>query len=187
MEEEWRQVIYYCGDNYEVSSLGNIRSKNMQVPSKYGTTYFKAGKLIKLQTDKDGYLRVCLCLNGLQKLALVHRVVASAFIDNPKGLPAINHLDFNRKNNQVSNLEWTDTGTNCRYSAKVGRYCYERTGRLGWNKVEEIRTFFEQGASIKELAFEFKVLPETIINVLKRVSWKPEFKNLDLQENSISS
>jgi hypothetical protein len=55
----------------------------------------------------------------VQKTALVHRLVASAFIDNPLGLPQINHKDGNKKNNNTSNLEWVTQKGNNRHAIKT--------------------------------------------------------------------
>lgn len=63
---------------------------------------------LKPQTDTDGYLQVRLCTNGLGRLTFVHRIVAETFIPKPK-IPAkweVNHIDGNKTNNSVDNLEW---------------------------------------------------------------------------------
>ena len=62
----------------------------------------KTGRFIYGTTNKNGYLQVA--LRG--KTYLLHRVIASAFIPNPNNLPVVNHIDGNRRNNDVTNLEW---------------------------------------------------------------------------------
>lgn len=67
------------------------------------------------QKNSDGYMSVGLHKGGKEKKFLVHRLVAEAFIDNPKNLPEINHKDEDRTNNNVDNLEWCDRFYNLNY------------------------------------------------------------------------
>lgn len=79
---------------YAVSNYGNVMN-------------VKNGKLLKLQVNKKGYVDIQLT-NGRdnKKLFRVHRLVARYFIDNPNNYPYVNHIDGNKENNQVDNLEW---------------------------------------------------------------------------------
>lgn len=94
--EEWKLVEDY--DNYEVSNLGQVRNK-------------KTGRILK-PSCKGGYLVVGLCSNGIGKTLSVHRIVAKAFIVNPDNKPHINHIDKNRSNNNVTNLQWCSSAEN---------------------------------------------------------------------------
>lgn len=89
-------------DLYEVSDLGNVRNK-------------ASGKLLKPFRDRGGYLRVDLC-NGIRKSKLIHRLVAQVFLPNPLNLPQVNHIDENKSNNNVDNLEWCTAQYNIDYS-----------------------------------------------------------------------
>ena len=94
--EEWKQINDY--DNYEISSLGNVRNS-------------KTGRVLKL-TCKGGYVFTGLSKNSNGKTIPVHRLVALAFIDNPENKPQVNHKDKNRSNNTISNLEWSTASEN---------------------------------------------------------------------------
>lgn len=101
VEEIWRPVVGY--ENYEVSSLGRVRN-------------FKTEQIRTLEKTRNGYLRVTLKINCIQYHKLVHRLVAEAFIPNPYNLPQINHINENKLDNRVENLEWC----NAKYNANFG-------------------------------------------------------------------
>lgn len=94
MQEEWKQIEGYEKD-YEISSFGQIKSVKNGVD-----------KFMRAVARYRDYPRVSLSKEGKQKGFAVHRLVAIAFIDNPENKPHINHIDGNKKNNHVSNLEW---------------------------------------------------------------------------------
>lgn len=74
------------------------------------------GTPLKKHISPYGYERVC--VNG--KNWLVHRIVAMAFIPNPENKPQVNHIDGNKQNNDVSNLEWVTPGENMRHASRMG-------------------------------------------------------------------
>lgn len=96
--EIWREVV--DNENYMVSNTGRIRRKNSDSDR---ATY-----------DKDGYLSVDLYKDGQRSKKRVNRIVAEAFIPNPDDKPEVDHLDGNKKNNSVENLEWVTKKENCR-------------------------------------------------------------------------
>lgn len=110
--EEWRDVVGYEG-LYKVSSLGRVKSLN----------YRNTGKeqILKPYKNNYGYLIVNLSKGGKERRALIHRLVAHAFIPNPYNLQFVNHKDENKLNNCVENLEWCDQGYNNRYGTRTER------------------------------------------------------------------
>jgi len=82
----------------------------------YGTVYNNHLKELRKEKTKGGYLRVTLYKNGKPKHFLIHRLVAQAFIPNPKNLPEVNHIDNNPVNNRVENLAWCTAKENSRWS-----------------------------------------------------------------------
>lgn len=113
--EEWKPVVGY-EDSYEVSNYGRVRSVDRIIVDKNGVESFHRG-FMKKQTDnkvrgKAGYLVVRLLSNGVGITRVVHRLVAEAFIPNENNLPTVNHIDGNKQNNHVDNLEWVSFADN---------------------------------------------------------------------------
>lgn len=106
MGEVWRDIPGYDG-YYQASNLGNIRSTN----------YRRTGviKTLKLKSDKDGYLNVNLCYKGIRKTEKVHRLIAITFLKRDPARDIVNHIDENKANNSVSNLEWCNARYNLNY------------------------------------------------------------------------
>ena len=116
MEQEiWKDIEGYEGF-YKVSSFGNVKSLYRVLPRKNGGNYAVREKLLKLSVDGDGYYRVALRKDGISKYCSIHRLVANAFIPNPKNLPCINHKDEVKTNNNVCNLEWCTYSYNNTYN-----------------------------------------------------------------------
>lgn len=96
MDEIWKDVVGYEG-RYQVSNLGKIASSRHE---------------LNQATNNRGYKTVSLYKNGKTQRKTVHRLVADAFIPNPFNFPQINHIDENKENNSVSNLEWCTPSVN---------------------------------------------------------------------------
>ena len=112
--EEWKEIPGYEG-LYEVSSYGKVRSLD-----RYDSrNCFRKGKVLSPVKDKDGYLAVFLSCNGKQKTIRIHRLVAKAFLPNPDNLPEVNHLDEDKTNNRVDNLEFCDHKYNINYGHRT--------------------------------------------------------------------
>lgn len=112
---KWKSIRDYEG-YYEVSDAGYVRSLDRIIPDKTTHTKRLKGKMMKLTPsvgrDGDGYLVVNLRKNHTSSVRLVHRLVAEAFLPNPNDLDTVNHKDGNKRNNDVSNLEWATYSDN---------------------------------------------------------------------------
>lgn len=103
-EEIWKPIKGY-ESRYAVSSKGKVMN-------------LETGRILKNRINTHGYAIVGLFNgNGKRKKIMVHRLIAEAFIPNPLGLPQINHLDEDKTNNNVTNLEWCTASQNTRHSA----------------------------------------------------------------------
>lgn len=119
--EEWRPVEGYEG-LYEVSNRGRIKSVAKKIKRNGRVVCHQAtDRILKPKHKPNGYLQAWLYdENGKVKAFYVHRLVAQAFIQNPYGLPQVNHRDGNRENNRLGNLEWCSGSYNVA-SAKHGK------------------------------------------------------------------
>lgn len=118
MNEIWKEIPGYEG-YFEVSNLGNFRSKDRKVPYRNGQMRNYPGKPLKTELTRDGYTRITLMKDAIKKRYMCHRLVALAFIPNPNNLEQVNHKDGVRNNNCVDNLEWCTNTENQRHAYNV--------------------------------------------------------------------
>lgn len=119
--EIWKPVVGYEGI-YEVSSKGSVRSLDRHVNGSISGS-MKPVKGVNLNPCLiNGYSRVVLTKNGEAKKFFVHRIVANSFIENPGNKKCVNHKDFDRSNNKVSNLEWCTNKENSEHASVNKRY-----------------------------------------------------------------
>lgn len=113
--ETWKDIPLYEG-KYQVSNLGNVKS--LQLCN--GNTTTKREKILKNIIYGNGYYYVCLSKNGKVKKYKVNRLVAQAFVPNPKNKPFVNHIDGDKLNNYYKNLEWCTQSENMKHASMLG-------------------------------------------------------------------
>lgn len=112
--EIWHDVRGYEGI-YQVSNIGNVRSLD-----RICNGVRVKGQYKKQSINSNGYRVVNLVYCGKQRLGLVHRLVATAFIDNPHDKQEVNHIDGDKTNNNVKNLEWVTGDENMEHAFSIG-------------------------------------------------------------------
>ena len=98
--EIWKDIIVYEG-LYQISNLGRVKS-----------LIFKNHRILKGWNNGEGYIKVELKKDNTSKNYLISRLVAFNFIENSFNLPQVNHIDGNKSNNSLNNLEWVSSREN---------------------------------------------------------------------------
>lgn len=118
MKEEWKDIYGYEG-LYKISNLGEIKSLERKVNYNNIRKITVHERIIK-QRSNGGYKEVSLSKNNKGKNLSVHRLVAIHFIPNPYNKKEVNHIDGNKSNNNIHNLEWVTPSKNVRHSYDMG-------------------------------------------------------------------
>lgn len=170
MNEIWKDVKGFEG-LYQVSNLGRVRSLDRRK-----NNHFFRGRILRQPKDKDGYCLVTLNDGKRSKMGRVHRLVALAFIPNPENLPEVNHIDENKENNRIDNLEWCTTKYNLTYGSRKGMMSGTKNNhaKLTEKEVVEIRKIYKEGDSQygqSALGKRYGVSHIQIANIVNRISW----------------
>lgn len=169
MQEIWKDIKGYEG-LYQVSNLGRIKSlpRKLKIYNQYGFTNKYSctrEKILKLQQDRHGYLRVCLSKYKNKKLLQVHRLVAQAFIPNTNDLPCVNHKNENKSDNHVDNLEWCTYKYNTNYGTCMKRVIDKQS--LYINQYDMNGVFIKTWKNINETSKILKINHANIISCCK--------------------
>lgn len=178
--ETWKAVAGYEG-LYEVSDFGRVRSL-ARVVMRGGSPLRKPAAIKKCAMDGSGYLQARMTKGDEKKLYRVNRLVAFAFVDNPDGLPEVNHRDLNKLNNAAHNLQWSTRAENMAHAGRRGRMCGymnpNKRVKLTPEKVAQIRELSAAGLTNSEIAKQFGVSNGAIWGVVSGVNWNPEIKEI---------
>ena len=176
VKELWRPLEEYKG--IEVSSVGRIR--------KAANKRRKERILTEFPKDRDGYCRCSVQrLDGTWTSQPVHRLVAKAFISNPLKKQAVNHIDGNRTNNKVENLEWVTPKENVIHSFKFGyrKECKDVPKKtlltdFQISQIDKLRELY----TVNQIAKLFNIEYQSLKNIIHK---KKQCERLDNQQPSI--
>ena len=102
-----KEIYKTFNGTYAISNYGNIKN-------------IKTNRILKLRPNHKGYLKTNIYVEGKLKTIFPHKLVAQMFIPNPNNKPQINHIDGNKQNNHISNLEWSTAKENMQHAFKSG-------------------------------------------------------------------
>ena len=162
--EIWKDIEGYEGE-YQVSNLGRVRRISVKILKPE----------IRPVRSPYEYAQSRVSLKG--KKFAVHRLVAQAFIPNPKRKPQVNHIDNNPQNNCVDNLEWVTAKENTKHALLNGF----RKMKVPYEEYDYICTEYLKGRTMDSIAEEYGVHASRISEVLKargiKSRWKGHCKN----------
>lgn len=164
-DEIFVDIIGYEG-LYQISNYGKV------LALRYKNTH---EQLLQPVIKKSGYVVYNLNKDGKYTYPRSHRLVALHFIENKNNHPFVNHIDGNKLNNQVSNLEWCSMEYNNRHAKETGllREPYTNTlKKLNEEKVKEIKSLLEQGKFMTDIAKIYGVSRDSISNIKYDITWK---------------
>ena len=175
-----KRVIFSIYENNIVDGFTKVKSLENYCINEYGLILnIKTRGVIKKKNKKKGYLQVCLTNKNTYS---IHRLVALTFIENKENKTEVNHIDGNKLNNHVSNLEWNTTQENLEHKRinNLGKTLKAKLSATGINnsqaKLDEedvifIRTNCETKIDIKKFSKELDVSIATIYDIKNRRSW----------------
>ena len=111
-------------DTYAVSNLGRVKN-------------IKTGRILKQCKNNGGYMLVDLWKNGKQRTHLVHRLVLTNFKANPRNCSDVNHIDENKENNSLNNLEWTTHQANINHGSHTERMADTKKTNGDYDKIAD--------------------------------------------------
>lgn len=160
--------------------------------SKTGSIYSsKTNRFLKPTVTTKGYLKVCLTINKKEKTCFVHRLVSITFLDNPENKPHVNHIDSNKQNNNVTNLEWCTPSEN-----QIHDYNFKKDKRVRKNNYSGLRDSIREeaikylltGLNFVEVSKLLKVSPNTIGVIAKESSETKEnsYRKYKLSKEKVS-
>ncbi len=153
----------YKNTNYWVSTCGNVY--NMQ-----------RGNLLQGSSNRvTGYYVYKITINGIKKTRLIHRLVAETFIPNPENKKEVNHLDGNKYNNRLDNLEWATPSENQHHAFKLGlNHSNRKTSGIKMNPelIFEIKKLHKEGVNLVQISKRYNVTRGCISDIIHGRTWK---------------
>ena len=166
-DEVWKLLVEF--DNlYEISNYGRLRS-------------VRKNKILKPTNRKDGYKLCIMSIKGKVSYRYIHRLVAYAFLQKIENKPSVNHIDGNKENNHVSNLEFCTTKENNEHAGKLNLKPFgtkHPNSKLTKEDLNQIQILLkEKNLSHLKIAKIFKVSQSTISNFAKQKTYFKEVLN----------
>lgn len=178
--EQWKEIPGFCG-RYWASSQGKIRSSRQAVahrPKGQWQSRVIPERILKMTDTSDGYKSVELRDGCRRKRMLVHRLVAMAFIENQLGLPHVNHIDANKRNNRADNLEWVTHQQNMAHASRMGLMVSHSgpgeespAAKLTDECVRSIKARLAAGEGPASISRDYPVTPSAISEIKAGRSW----------------
>lgn len=172
--EIWSDISGYEG-MYQVSNQGRIRGLDRIIVQKDGKKQKIRGKIISIGIKNNGYYMGQICSKGKMVNLTVHRLMALAFIPKVEGKEYVNHIDGNRANNNLSNLEWVNMKENSLHGvnrAKEEQRLYTSCKKNTPEFILLLRAEYANGKGQTQISKEYGIKYNSLGHILKRRTWK---------------
>lgn len=173
--EIWKDIPQF-NNEYQISNLGRIRSKDAVIIKSDGNTYTRKSKILKPAIDKKGYFIGGVSLMNKMFCYKIHRLVAEHFLPKIEGKNHVNHKNGIKTDNRVENLEWVTNQENARHAFQNG-LSFNPKGEKARNvkiteiQAKEIISLIKRGFKRKEIQLKTKVSQKIIDNIIYNNSW----------------
>lgn len=169
---------------YQVSNLGRVRSKPIFIRHDgiFGDEngYIKHVKIKNQTVNRYGYLTTKLCYDGKCRRLTIHRLVAKAFLTNENNYNQVNHINGNKFDNRLDNLEWVSASQNIQHAYDTGLMTSEHmqgskhfNAKVNEEDVIEMRRLYDnKEMKIKQISEKYNIGVSTTYDICKRKTWK---------------
>lgn len=171
MEQEIWVNVFKTNGFYQVSNLGRVKTTTNV--NRIGKVMSGHPKILKQHINAQGYFIVNITVGGKEASYLIHRLIAETFLPNPMNLPCVNHINCDKTDNRIENLEWCTPEYNTSHAHKNGRFP-NPTGIKNGSAIitdEIAMDIFTSTLSAKELAAKYGIHFSRIYDVRTGVSW----------------
>lgn len=174
MDEVWKDIDGFEGV-YQISNLGRVKSLRRYRKSKLGKNVLIEETILNGAVDAYGYKIIGLSKNGKSHRKKIHRLIAEAFIPNSENKPQINHIDGDKLNNSIENLEWCTSSENNLHKARnlgVGKTRDRVKSREPVLMLARNGYIYGRFDSISEASAKTGICSNDILRVCKRNKYK---------------
>ena len=179
--EIWKDIAGYEG-LYQVSNLDRVKSLARTVRQRNQYAWIErqvSEKIMDVQTNRLGYLKIHLYKDGKPKDFTVHQLVARAFLgEPPTPKHQVNHKNGNKADNNVTNLEWSTCSENQTHAYSIGlknQKAEKNNGsKLTWELVNEIRELYAKGEVQKSISKRLGVSTSQVCLLVNNKTWRKD-------------
>lgn len=168
--EEWRDIVGFEGF-YKISNYGRVVSLERRVVTKRNYVYHYKKKMMRPHFDEE-YVKVQLRTSlGKSKGYRLHRLIAEAFIPNPENLPQVNHVNGNKSDNRIENLEWCTHQHNVDHAIITGLKEIATRRHVTEEQVRQVRVELNNGLTYPQIVKKLNITEAIIGNIKRGNSW----------------